>query len=178
MPASSATDLVAEAGGAPLLILTLGLRDEIFAVETERVHEVLDLPHVTDVPNSRSFVTGLINVRGKVVPVADLRARFGMEKGVATPTTRIVVMDVLIDGEPTLVGALADKVYGVTEVAAASLEEAPRVGMTWRSEFVRAIGKRGDEFIIIIDIDRVFASEETAYVGPSSDSPESPRPAV
>lgn len=167
MPASSAINAV-PAGGA-LRVLTLGLQDEIFAVETERVHEVLDLAPITRVPNSRSFVRGLINVRGKVVPVADLRARFGMARGEMTGSTRIVVMDVLVEGELTVVGALADKVYGVTEVAAASLEDAPRIGMTWRTEFVRAIGKRGEDFIIIIDIDHVFASEDVAYVGPHSE---------
>ncbi|MBF0561389.1 MAG: chemotaxis protein CheW [Alphaproteobacteria bacterium] len=159
---------------APLQVLTIGLQDEIFAVETDRVHEVLDQVPITPVPNSRTFVRGLINVRGKVVPVADLRLRFGMKTGEVTRDTRIVVMDVFIDGEPTLVGTLADRVYAVTEVAAASMEEAPRIGMKWRAEFVRAIGKRKDEFIIILDIDRVFATDETAYIG--SKPPEAGSP--
>ncbi|MBI1207979.1 MAG: chemotaxis protein CheW [Azospirillum sp.] len=146
-------------------VLTLGLQGEVFAIETERVHEVLDLVEITRIPNSRPFIRGLINVRGKVITVTDLRTKFGMAAAARTVDTRIVVMEVRIDGEPTVVGALADRVYEVTEVAAASLEEAPRIGMRWRPEFIRAIGKRGDDFIIIADIDQVFASEEPAPRG-------------
>ena len=69
-------------------------------------------------------------------------------------------------GEPTILGILADKVYEVTEVAAAALEETPRIGMRWRSDFIRCIGKRGADFIIILDIERVITSTERAYLGP------------
>lgn len=172
MRASNATEPVSAgaATGGMLQVLTFGLQNEIFALETERVHEVLDLTTITEVPNSRPFVKGLINVRGKVVTVADLRTKFGMGEVERTLDTRIVVMEVTIDGEPTVVGALADKVYEVTEVATASMKEAPRIGMRWRAEFIRAIGKRGQEFIIILDINRVFASDEAAYVGTVTES--------
>ncbi|MFN3077264.1 MAG: chemotaxis protein CheW [Alphaproteobacteria bacterium] len=171
MPASSAIDTTVGGSGGrrSLHILTLGLQGEVFAVETARVHEVLELSHVTEVPNSRSFVRGLINVRGKVVPVADLRRRFGMEVVEFTLDTRIVVMDIHLDGETIQVGAVADRVYGVTEVAAASMEDAPRIGMKWRAEFVQAIGKQEGTFIIILDIDRVFATDEAAYLGAQGD---------
>lgn len=149
------------AGLAALQVLTLGLGAEIFAVETEAVHEVLDLIPITEVPNSRTFVRGLVNVRGKVVPVVDLRAKFGMPAADRTADSRIVVMEVNLAGEPTMVGLLADRVYEVAELAAAALEEAPRLGMRWRTEFIRAIGKRNDGFVIVIDIDRVIASEES-----------------
>lgn len=165
MPRSSATEAAAgparEAGKA-LQVVTLGLQGEIFAIESDRVHEVLDLVPITRIPNSRPFIKGLINVRGKVVTVTDLRTKFGMSPIAFTPDTRIVVVEVHLDGEPVVIGALADKVYEVTEVAAAALEDAPRIGMSWRPEFIRAIGKRGDDFIIVADIDQVFASEETA----------------
>jgi purine-binding chemotaxis protein CheW len=164
MPPSNATERRA---GTPehreaLQVVTFGLQGEIFAIESERVHEVLDLVPITRIPNSRPFIKGLINVRGKVVTVTDLRTKFGMAPIAFTADTRIVVIEVRIDNEPVVIGALADKVYEVTEVAAASMEEAPRIGMSWRPEFIRAIGKRGDTFIIIADIDQVFASEETA----------------
>lgn len=154
MPPSSVTE--------PLKILTLGLGGEIFGIETERMREVLDLVPVTRIPNSRPFIKGLINVRGRVVTVTDLRTKFGMAPIVHTRDTRIVVLEVRIDGEPVLVGALADRVYEVTEMAAATLEDAPRIGMRWRPDFIKAIGKRGNDFIIIADIDQVFASEEPA----------------
>ena len=159
MSASSAIEAGAQGG---VQVLTLGLGGEIFAIDTERVREVLDLIPITRIPNSRPFIKGLINVRGKVITVTDLRTKFGMPPAPPTADTRIVVAEVQVRGEPTLVGALADRVFEATELPAASMEDAPRLGMRWRNEFIRAIGKRGDEFIIIADLDQVFASEDAA----------------
>lgn len=139
-------------------ILTLGLGDEVFAVEAGLVREILDVVPVTVVPNSRPFVGGLINVRGRVVPLVDLRLKFGMAPRAHSIDTRIVVIEVSLDGDSTIVGILADKVHEVTSVSAAAMEEAPSIGMRWRSDFVRAIGKREHDFIIIVDIGRVLAS--------------------
>ncbi|MEI8396133.1 MAG: chemotaxis protein CheW [Rhodospirillaceae bacterium] len=149
--------------GAALRVLTLGLGGEIFAIETERVHEVLDLIPITRVPNSRPFIKGLINVRGKVVTVTDLRVKFGMPPVQRSADSRIVVIEVQVMGETTLVGALTDQVFEATELPAASMEEAPKLGMSWRTEFIRAIGKRGDDFIIIADIDQVFAAADPVH---------------
>mgnify|MGYP000896871156 CR=1 FL=1 len=142
-------------------VLTVGLDREIFALDAGRVSEILDSVPVTEVPNARPFVNGVINVRGKVVPLADLRLRFGMERTAANLDTRIVVVEVDLGGEPTTVGILADKVYEVTEIAAAAIEETPRVGMRWRSEFIKGIGKKDAGFIIVLDIDRVFNTDDT-----------------
>ncbi|WEJ58315.1 chemotaxis protein CheW [Devosia sp. FJ2-5-3] len=136
--------------------LTIRLEDELFAVEASRVREILDLVPITEVPNSPSFVGGLINVRGRVVPLADLRVMFGMHRPEPDEDTRIVVMEVDIDGEPTIAGILADKVHDVTDIEAASIEEAPKVGMRWRPEYVKGIGKRNGGFIIIPDMERIF----------------------
>lgn len=143
-------------------VLTVGLQNEVFALDAGRVREILDLVPVTEVPNARPFVGGVINVRGNVVPLADLRRRFGMEGQDATVDTRIVVIEVAMGDEPTTVGILADKVYEVTEIAAASIEETPKVGLRWRPEFIKGIGKKGDDFIIVLDIDRVFDISATA----------------
>ena len=161
MPGSNVIELGAGAEGA-LQVLTLGLGGEIFAIETERVREVLDLIPITRIPNSPPFIKGLINVRGKVITVTDLRVKFGMPPAATTSDTRIVVTEVKVGGESTLVGALADRVYEATELPAASMEEVPRLGMRWRTEFIRAIGKRGEDFIIIADIDQVFGSDDPA----------------
>ncbi|MEI8393934.1 MAG: chemotaxis protein CheW [Rhodospirillaceae bacterium] len=157
MAHSNATEL--ETGDA-LQVLTLGLGGEIFAIETERVREVLDLIPITRVPNSPPFIKGLINVRGKVITVTDLRTKFGMPPAETTADSRIVVAEVQVKGETTLVGALADRVYEATELPAASMEDVPRLGMRWRAEFIRSIGKRSADFIIIADIDQVFAAED------------------
>lgn len=154
-------------GNRTLEVVTLALDGEIFALDADLVREILDLVPVTDVPNAAAFVGGLINVRGKVVPLADLRVKFGMPTKPATIDTRIIVIEVELNGEPVIIGLLADKVYEVTEVAAAALEETPRIGMRWRSEFIRCIGKRGPDFIIVLDIERVISSAERAYLGPA-----------
>lgn len=143
----------------PMKALTLRLQDELFAVEAGSVREILDLVPITEVPNASPFVGGLINVRGRVVPLADLRVMFGMDRPEPDQDTRIVVMEVTIDGEPTVAGILADKVHDVTDIEAASIEEAPKVGMRWRPEFVKGIGKRNGGFIIIPDLGRIFETQ-------------------
>jgi purine-binding chemotaxis protein CheW len=155
-------------GERPLEVLTLALDGEIFAVEAEIVREILDQVPITEVPNARPFVGGLINVRGKVVPLVDLRVKFGMAPKPPTIDTRIVVIEVDLEGEPTIVGILADKVYEVTEITESALEETPRIGMRWRSEFIRCVGKRAADFIIVLDIEHVIASDEPAFMGPDS----------
>jgi len=139
--------------------LTFGLAGEVFAIDAQAVREILDVIPVTEVPGARSFVGGLINVRGKVVPLADFKVKFGMEACEATIDTRIIVVEIDLAGEPTTVGLLADKVYEETEIGGASIEETPEIGMRWRADFVKGIGKRGTDFIIIPDIDRIFAAE-------------------
>jgi purine-binding chemotaxis protein CheW len=139
--------------------LTLRLDDELFAVPAGSVREILDLVPITEVPNASPFVSGLINVRGRVVPLADLRVAFGMAQPEPDQDTRIVVMEVDVDGEPTVAGILADKVHDVTDIEAASIEEAPKVGMRWRADFVSGIGKRNGGFIIIPNLGRIFETE-------------------
>lgn len=145
-----------------LEVLTLELQGEGFALEASRVYEILDQTQITEVPGSHPFISGLVNVRGKVVPLADLRLKFGMPQTTATIDTRIVVIDVIIEGEKVTVGILADKVNEVTELTAAVLQDTPKVGMKWRPEFIRCIGKRGAEFIAILDIDRIFSDNDEA----------------
>ena len=98
-------------------------------------------------------------MRGSVVPLADLRVSFGMERPPADADTRIVVMEIDLDGEPLVTGILADKVYDVTDITAASIEDAPKVGMRWPAEFVRGIGRRGEDFVIIPDMNRIIRAE-------------------
>ena len=145
-------------GDQALEVLTLDLEGETFAVEATYVREILDMVAITEVPHSQPFVAGLINVRGKVVPLADLRIKFGMEQKPATLDTRIVVIELELQGEPLTVGIRADKVHEVTEVSAAALQETPRIGTRWRPEFIRCIGKRGDDFMVVLDIARVFSN--------------------
>jgi len=146
----------------PREVLVLELQGEIFAIDAQRVREILDVVPITAVPGARPYVDGLINVRGKVVPLADLRLKFGMPKTTPTIETRIVVVETNVDGEETAVGLLADRVREVTELAAASIEETPRIGLRWRSEFIAGIGKRGADFIVLLDLEQILASAPEA----------------
>lgn len=139
-------------------VLTMSLQGEIFALPAAIVSEILDFVPITEVPNAQPFVGGLINVRGKVVPLADLKVKFGMAPSERTSDTRIVVVELDLGGEPTIIGLLADKVYEVTSISTASIEDAPQIGMNWRPDFVSGIGKRGDDFIIIPHIECIFTA--------------------
>jgi purine-binding chemotaxis protein CheW len=139
--------------------LTFALQGEIFAIDAQGVREILDLVPITEVPNALRFARGLINVRGRVVPLADLRVTFGMAQSDPDEDTRIVVMEIELDGDPTIVGILADKVYDVADIETGAIEDAPKVGMRWRPEYVRGIGKRNGDFIIIPDMGRIFGTE-------------------
>jgi purine-binding chemotaxis protein CheW len=148
-----------------LEIMTLRLDGHLFAIEVAHVREILDLGPVTEVPSASPFVNGLINVRGKVVPLADLRHKFGMARTEATIDTRVVVIEVDLDGDQTTIGLLADKVYEVTELVPAEVEETPRIGMIWRQDYIRCIGKRGDDFIVVLDIAAILSSTRRGKAG-------------
>jgi purine-binding chemotaxis protein CheW len=144
--------------------LTFKLGEEIFALDVAQVREVLDLTPITKVPRAPDFMRGVINVRGSVVPVVDMRLKFGMSKTDNTVDTRVVVMDLSLDGDNTVLGALADSVHEVMDLEPAQIEEPPKIGSRWKSECIKGIGKRDDEFIIILDIDRVFSTDDLAVV--------------
>src|SRR3569623_286601 len=139
--------------------LPLRLQDEVFAIEAGSVREILDLVPITEVPNAPAFVGGLINVRGRVVPLADLRGMFDMDRPPPDQDTRIVVVEVDIDGEPTVAGILADKEHDVTDIDAAAIQDAPRVGLRWRPEFVRGIGRRNGNFVVIPNLEKIFETQ-------------------
>lgn len=136
--------------------LMLGLGGEIFAIDAECVREILDPVPVTDVPGARDFVHGLINVRGKVAPLVDFRLRFGMEAAPATPDTRFIVLEVKLGQDTTFAGVIAEKVHEVAELSFSSLGPAPKIGMRWRPEFVKAIGQWRDGFVVVPNIDAIL----------------------
>ena len=147
--------------------MSLSLDGQLFAIDAGCVREILDLIPVTEVPASSPFANGLINVRGKVVPLADLRHKLGMTKRPPTIDTRIVVIEVDLDGDLTTVGIIADKVHEVTDIPQSGIEATPRIGLAWPPEFIRCLGKRSGDFLIVLDITRIFSGEQTRQA-PSS----------
>ena len=144
--------------------LTFKLGNEIFATDVAKVREVLDLTTITAIPRTPEFMAGVINLRGSVVPVVDLRLCFEMSKTESTRNTCIVVVEVLLDNESTVIGALADSVEEVIDLEPDQIQPAPRIGTQIRTDFIKGMGKRDTQFIMILDIDRVFSAEELAAV--------------
>ena len=144
--------------------LTFELDGEVFAVDVAKVREILDFTTLTKVPQTPEFMRGVINLRGSVVPVVDMRLKFGMGQTGKTVNTCVIVMEIDLAGETTIVGSLADSVQEVLELEPDQIEPAPRIGTRMRTEFVKGMGKHNDRFIILLDIDRVFSNEELAVV--------------
>jgi purine-binding chemotaxis protein CheW len=144
--------------------LTYKLGDETFALDITKVREVLDFTTVTKVPRTPEFMRGVINLRGSVVPVVDLRLKFGMTKTENSVNTCIIITEVAVDGDTTILGCLADSVQEVLDLDEEHIAPAPRIGTKLRTEFIKGMGKRDDRFIIILDIDKVFSSDELALV--------------
>jgi len=144
--------------------LTFKLGKEIFATDVAKVREVLDFTTITEIPRTPDFMSGVINLRGSVVPVVDMRLCLEMSKTERTTNTCIVVLEVLLDHESIVIGALADSVEEVIDLEPDQIRPAPRIGTQIRTDFLKGMGKRDDQFIMILDIDRVFSADELSAV--------------
>ena len=144
--------------------LTFKLDQEVFGVDISKVREVLDFTTVTKVPRTPEFMRGVINLRGSVVPVVDLRLKFGMTMTEKTVNTCIIITEVTIDNETVVLGALADSVQEVLDLEAGQIEPPPKIGMRLKTEFIKGMGKQNEQFIILLEIDKIFSSEELALV--------------
>lgn len=144
--------------------LTFKLDDEVFALDIGKVREVLDFTTITRVPRTPEFMRGVINLRGSVVSVVDLRLKFGMSRTEKTVNTCIIIVEVTVDNETIILGALADSVQEVLDLAPDHIEPAPKIGTRLNTEFIKGMGKRDNKFIIILDIDKVFSTDELAMV--------------
>ena len=145
--------------------MTFKLGDELFAVNVAQVREILEVSQITKVPTAPPYMRGVVNVRGQATPVVDFRLKFGLPECPDTVHTRIVVMELEIGGEATVLGGIADSVHEVIEIEPGGIDPPPRIAMRWRTDFIQGMGKRGDDFIIILDVNAVFSSDELAAVG-------------
>ena len=140
--------------------LTFKMEEEIFALDVGKVREILDYTNIAKVPQTPEFMRGVINLRGSVVPVVDMRLKFNMPAQDRTVDTCIVVVEIMIDKEQTVLGALVDSVQEVFELEPSQVEPAPRIGTKLNTDFILGMGKRDDRFVIILDIDKAFSTEE------------------
>ncbi|SHI88456.1 CheW protein [Malonomonas rubra DSM 5091] len=152
--------------------LTYKLADEVFALDIAKVREVLDFTCITKVPQMPDFMCGVINLRGSVVPVVDMRLKFGMDRTEQTVNTCIIITEVTLGEDVAVIGALADSVQAVLDLGAKQIEPAPKMGTGLNTDFIKGMGKQDDQFIIILDIDRVFSADDLSLTGGPADSPQ------
>ena len=142
--------------------LSFKLKTELFAVNVNKVLEVLERQYITTIPQAPAFLSGVINFRGEVLPVIDIRRKFNMKDREENDKYVIIVLDLNIKGNLKL-GAIVDGVRDVMELNDSELKEVPSVGYNYRSDFIIGMHQAAEGFMLILDFDRVFSEEEVKY---------------
>jgi purine-binding chemotaxis protein CheW len=153
-------------------VLTFTLGGEVYAIDVANVREILELVPITRIPRTPGFMRGVINNRGSVVPVVDLRLKFGLSASEQSVDSCIIVTEVSLGGEVMVVGALADSVAEVVQLDSGQIDPPPRVGSSMSNRFIKGIGKRDGSFILVLDIDNLFSAEELAFAKAGEAQPE------
>lgn len=139
-----------------LEVLTFDIGEEKFALEAIMIREILDLLPETKVPGAAALVGSIVNFRGKIIPIADLRLAFGMSPEEPGADSRIVVIETDIEGETLQLGIRTDRVHEVATLSRASSAEPPMVGMRWRRDFVRELVRESGGVVVLPDLDAIF----------------------
>jgi purine-binding chemotaxis protein CheW len=140
--------------------LSFRLDEEVFAASVAKVIEILEVPKITRVPKSPAYMRGVLNLRGSVLPVIDTRLKFGMPTASDTVNTCIMVLNVQLDNESYVLGALVDAVQEVFEISEEEIKPAPSIGSKYKSEFIEGMVKANEQFIMLLNLDKVFSSDE------------------
>ena len=153
--------------------VTLGIDREVFAVPVDAVLEILDMRPMFRIPEAPGYLAGLIDVRGRGVPVIDLRLKLGLPAQAADEMTRILVLEFPLrnqeGGEQKLVlGLIADRVIEVITLDKREIQPAPAIGLQWRSDYISGVGRRNDNFVIIFELARLFSSNDVALISASA----------
>ncbi len=149
--------------------LTFALSGEEYGLEILKVREIFGILPITQVPHVPRDVKGVINLRGQVISVVDLRLKFNMESTEQTDETCIIVVEIAKGERSTNIGIIVDKVEEVLDIAAANIEDAPAFGGVVNTEFILGLAKVEDSVKILLDIDKVLAPDESAAISASSD---------
>ena len=144
--------------------VTLGLGAEVFAVPVAYVREILDYAPPFGIPVGPGYMLGLTDVRGKGVPTLDLRLKLGLPRVEPTLTTRILVVDVPVDGRVLSLGLVADRVIEVADVSQGQIEAAPDIGVPWRSDYIEGVVRRDGGFVVLFNLARLLTSQDVALV--------------
>ncbi len=148
--------------------LTFALGPEEYGLEILKVREIMGIMEITAVPQTPAHVRGVINLRGKVIPVIDLRAKFGMEPTETTDQTCIIVVEITQKGQGFNTGIVVDRVQEVLDIAGSDIEDAPQFGSDVATDFILGMGKIGDSVKILLDINKVLGAEDLSSLGGTS----------
>lgn len=140
--------------------LSFRLGDEEFALHVSKVLNILEMMKITKVPKAPVYMKGVINLRGTVLPVVDTRLKFGLGETVYTDKTCIVVMELTLDDQKVFVGSLVDEVLSVLEIDSGGIQDPPSIGSKYRAEFINGMVKVDDKFIMILDMEMIFTTDE------------------
>lgn len=162
------------AASEPRQYLTFALGSEMYAVETLSVKEIIEYGQVTEVPMMPPSIRGVINLRGAVVPVIDMKARFGNDETRITRRTCIVITELAEGEERQVIGIVVDAVSEVLEIPAGDIEAAPMFGARIRTDFISGMGKVGGRFVILLDIGRVLSIDELSALSGLSGAADEP----
>lgn len=151
---------------APSLYLIFTLNDDIFAIDILRIREIIEFGTLTEVPMMPETIRGVINLRGAVVPVIDLSARFGRGRTDVAKRTCVVILEVAMgdDDAPQVLGIVVDAVNEVQEIPAEQIEPPPSFGTCLRTDFIAGMGRMAGRFVIILDLARVLSLDELAGI--------------
>ncbi len=140
--------------------LSFKMSEEVFAINVSKVINILEMQHITKVPKTLSYMKGVINLRGTVLPVVDLRIKFGLPEKEFTVDTSIIVLNIEKEGETIMLGTLVDSVREVLEFKDEDIAPSPTIGTKYNSGFIQGMFRVDDRFIMILDIDKVFSVDE------------------
>ena len=157
-------------GAADIQAVTFGLGDEVFAVPVTLVREILDYVAPFRIPNGPDYLLGLTDLRGQGVPTIDLRLRLGLAPAARTSATRILMVDVTLADRVLTLGLVVDRVLEVSAFGADQVEAAPDIGVRWRSDYIHGVVRRADGFVVLVDVVRIFSTEDSLLLADQRDA--------
>jgi len=152
--------------------LSFRLGNEEFAAHVSKVLNILEMTKITEVPKAPNYMKGVINLRGSVLPVVDTRLKFGMTATEYTANTCIIVLDIDVEGESINVGALVDSVQAVLEIDKKLILPPPSIGSKYKSEFIEGVANIDQKFIMILNMDAVFSTDEISTLKDTTEETE------
>jgi purine-binding chemotaxis protein CheW len=151
--------------------LSFKLGNEHFAIDVLRIMEILEMPRITKVPQASEHLLGVVNLRGRALPVIDARLRFGFNPMETTVNTCILVLNVSMNDGFLTVGALVDSVSKVFDVDENQIQPSPVIGASYKADFIKGMIREKDQFMMLLDVDKVFPTDEMAAVKESHEEP-------